>query len=255
MLDKILPLAVYPVGLTILGSIAALALSLTGLVRTSRLVLAAAITVLWISSTPLFAKWLYGLLEAEYPPAAIEDLPRSDVAIVLGGSIGRPLPPRGAPDAGEAFDRVLHTARLFRAGRVDAVLASGGNLPWLVTSTSEAELIADLLVELGVRPSAIALEPDSRNTHENAVNTAAVMLSREWNSALLVTSAAHMPRALATFEKAGITAVPAPTDFRVTYPLYESVLDLLPSAEAVERSTDALKELLGLLVYRLRGWA
>lgn len=255
MLDKILPLAVYPVGLTIVGGIVALALSLTGFVRTSRAILAAAVAVLWISSTPIFANWLYGALEAEYPPVAIEDLPRTDVAIVLGGVLGRSLPPHGVPDAGEAFDRVLHAARVYRAGRVDAVLASGGNLPWLAASTTEAELIGDLLVELGVPSSAIAVERDSRNTRENAANTADVMASRGWTSAVLVTSAAHMPRALAAFEKAGIAAVPAPTDFRVTYPLYENVLDLLPDVDAVERSTDALKELLGMLVYRLRGWA
>lgn len=255
MLDKLLPLFVYPVGLTIIGGIAALVLSLTGFMRTSRAILAAAIVVLWISSTPLFADWLYSTLEAEYPPVAIEDLPRSDVAVVLGGGVGQPLPPHGTQDAGEAVDRVLQAARILRAGRADAILASGGKLPWLAASKTEAELIADLLVELGVPPSVIVLESESGNTRENAVNSVELLRSRNWKSLLLVTSAAHMPRAIAAFERAGIEAFPASTDFRVTYPLYESVLDIVPSADAVERTTDGLKEFLGLLVYRMRRWA
>jgi uncharacterized SAM-binding protein YcdF (DUF218 family) len=255
LLDKLLPLFVYPLGLTIPAGIAALVLSLTGFVRTSRAVLAAGIAVLWIASTPLVSNWLYGSLEAGYPPVAIEELPQSDVAIVLGGAIGRQLSPRLAPDAGEAIDRVLHTARLFHAGKTKAILVSGGNLPWQTASEPEAELIAGLLVELGVPRSAIALETESRNTRQNAVNSAGVMKLKNWRSAVLVTSAAHMPRALAVFEKAGIGVVPASTDVRVTYPLFESVLDLVPSAAALAITTDALKELLGIFVYRMRGWA
>jgi uncharacterized SAM-binding protein YcdF (DUF218 family) len=223
-------------------------------VRTSRAILAAGIAVLWIASTPLFSSWLYDRLEAEYPPVAIKALPVSDVAILLGGAVGRPLPPRLAPDASDAIDRVLHTARLFHAGKAEAILVSGGNLPWQTAPEPEAELIAGLLVELGVPRSAIALEPESRNTRENAVNSAAVVKLNNWRSALLVTSAAHMPRALAAFEKAGVGVTPASTDIRVTYPLFESVLDVLPSAGALALTTDALKELLGMLDYRMRGW-
>jgi len=255
LLDKLIPLAVYPVGLTILAGIAALVLSLAGFVRMSRGVLAAGIAVLWIASTPLFANWLYSELESAYPPVAIELLPPADVAIVLGGAVGRSLPPRLAPDASEAVDRVLHGARLFRAGKVEAILVSGGNLPWLTASEPEAEMIADLLVELGVPPSAIVVETESRNTRENAVNSAAIVAAENWRSALLVTSAAHMPRALAAFQKAGVAVTPASTDVRVTFPLYESVLDLLPSAGALAGTSDAIKELLGMLVYRMRGWA
>lgn len=254
LLDKILPLFVCPVGLTILVGMAALVLSLRGFVGASRVLLAAAVALLWVASTPLFSNWLYGRLEARYPPAAIEELPKSDVVIVLGGAIGRQLPPRLAPDASESIDRVLHTARLFRAGKAEAILVSGGNLPWQTGSPPEAEVIADLLVELGVPRNAITLDTESRNTRENALDSVAFMNLEGWRNALLVTSAAHMPRALAVFEKAGVGAVPASTDVRITYPLFESVLDLLPTAAALSLTTDALKEHLGILVYRMRGW-
>lgn len=253
--SKLLPLFVYPVGLTILAGMAVLALSFFGFFRTSRTILTIGLALLWIASTPIFANWLYAQLEAEYPPVAVDTLPKSDVAIVLGGAIGQPLPPRIAPDASDAIDRVLHTARLFRAGKVDRILVSGGNLPWQSASAPEAELIADLLVELGVPRGAIVLETESRNTRENAVNSAKIMNAKKLRTALLVTSGAHMPRAFAVFQKAGIEVTPAATDIRATFPLYDSILDFLPDASALAGTTDVLKEVLGMLVYRMKGWA
>jgi uncharacterized SAM-binding protein YcdF (DUF218 family) len=254
LLDKILPLFVYPVGLTILACIAALGFSILGFARTSRTILAAAIGLLWIAATPLFANWIYAGLESRYPPVAVEVHSRADVAIVLGGAVGRAQPPRLTGEANDAVDRLFHAARLFRAGKVDTLLVSGGNQPWLPAAQSEAELIADLLVELGVSRQAIVLESESRNTRENAVNSARLIKANGWQSVFLVTSGAHMPRALAAFQRAGIEARPAASDIRATFPLYENILDILPDANALVRTSDALKEYLGLIVYRLRGW-
>jgi hypothetical protein len=60
---------------------------------------------------------------------------------------------------------------------------------------------------------------------------------------------------LATFHKAGVNAVPAATDIQVTYPLYQNVFDLVPDADALARTTDAIKEYIGLIAYQLFGWA
>jgi uncharacterized SAM-binding protein YcdF (DUF218 family) len=63
-----------------------------------------------------------------------------------------------------------------------------------------------------------------------------------------------MPRALAAFERVGIRAVPVPTDFHVGGG-GDTVLDFLPDVEALGRTTSVVREWLGLLYYRLRGWA
>jgi hypothetical protein len=52
-----------------------------------------------------------------------------------------------------------------------------------------------------------------------------------------------------------VDAIPAATDIRVRHPLYESALDFLPDAGALARASDAIKEYIGLIVYRVRGWA
>ena len=250
-LSKLLPIFVYPLGLAIV-------LGLFALVRRGRIgraALAMALVVLWGASMPVSSNWLLGQLEAEYPPAPIETLPRADVAIVLGGSIGQPLPPRVTSDLSDAADRVLYTARLFRAGKVDRILVSGGNLPWQAGVKPESQLVSDLLIEFGVRPGAIVQDDTSRNTHENAVNSAVIMNAQAWRTALLVTSGAHMPRALAAFRRVGLNVIPAATDIRVVYPLYSSLLDFLPDAGALTQTTEAIKEWIGLAAYRVRGWA
>jgi uncharacterized SAM-binding protein YcdF (DUF218 family) len=64
-----------------------------------------------------------------------------------------------------------------------------------------------------------------------------------------------MPRALAAFQKMGISLVPAVTSFYADPPRFVSVLDLLPDAKVLARTTSAIKEMIGLCVYRFRGWA
>jgi len=250
-LSKLLPIFVYPLGLVIVLGIFALARWR----RMGRAAMALALTILWVASMPVSSNWLMAQIEAEYPPTPIEALPHADVAIVLGGSIGQPLPPRLVPDLADAADRVLYTARLFRAGKVDRVLVSGGNLPWQTAVKPEAQLVTDLLIEFGVRPDAILQDAESRNTRENAANSAAIMHDLALRTALLVTSGAHMPRALAAFRRVGLEVIPAATDIRVVYPLYSSALDFLPDAGALAQTTDAIKEWIGLAIYRARGWA
>jgi uncharacterized SAM-binding protein YcdF (DUF218 family) len=250
-LSKLLPIFVYPLGLVIV-------LGLFAFVRGKRIgraVLGLALVLLWAASMPVSSNWLTAQLEAEYPPVRIETLPHADVAIVLGGSIGQPLPPRITPDLSDAADRVLYAARIFRAGKVDRILVSGGNLPWQAGVKPESRLVTDLLIEFGVRPDAIVQDAESRNTHENAVNSAVIMNAQAWRTALLVTSGAHMPRALATFRRVGLNVIPAATDIRVVYPLYSSLLDFLPDAGALAQTTEAIKEFIGFAVYRVRGWA
>ena len=111
------------------------------------------------------------------------------------------------------------------------------------------------MVEIGTPRSALILETRSRNTRENAVNTAAIFKENGWRHALLVTEGVHMPRALATFQKVGIDVMPAATDIPSWSLNVDSNLDFLPDVAALAWTTSAIKEMIGLCVYRHRGWA
>ena len=111
---------------------------------------------------------------------------------------------------------MLHAARLYRAGKAPVILISGGHIPWLGSKIPEAEVDTGAAGGVGCSCASIIAESASRNTYENAVLTKALLAERGLQRVLLVTSALHMPRALATFKTAGIDAVPAATDFTVT---------------------------------------
>jgi uncharacterized SAM-binding protein YcdF (DUF218 family) len=96
----------------------------------------------------------------------------------------------------------------------------------------------------------VVLETASRNTHENAVESARIVAARGWRSLLLVTSAAHMERALGCFRKAGLAPDALPVDWRG-----ERDRDAwLPRAGSLKATEDALRELTGRVVYRLMGY-
>jgi uncharacterized SAM-binding protein YcdF (DUF218 family) len=150
----------------------------------------------------------------------------------------------------------MQAALSWRAGKVQTIIVTGGKLPWERGSASGASLAVEPLQVYGVPPDSIILEGNSRNTHENAVNTAAIWRDKHFRSGLLVTSAFHMPRALASFRKLGLELAPWPADFQgQSYPLINNVFDLLPDAGALATTTTTIKEWLGLTIYRLRGWA
>jgi uncharacterized SAM-binding protein YcdF (DUF218 family) len=248
--EKLLPILVYPLGLALLLCITAFALSFAGRARAVRGTIAVAIVLLWLASTPAFAGLLINIIEEQNPSVPIETISPEDVVVVLGGGLAQ------GSHLGQAGDRVMQAALLWRAAKVKTIIISGGNVPWERSSSTDAGFAAELLEAYGVPRDSIIVESDSRNTHENAINTAVIWREGQFHSGLLVTSAAHLPRALASFRKAGLDLAPWPADFRGhSVPLVNSVFDLLPDVGALEKTTTAIKEWLGLAVYRLRGWA
>ena len=252
LLSKVVPLAVLPEGLLAIMLLAVVVSVFIRAYRTARMLAALALVLFWACATPAVAHWLMGTLERQNLPDAAAP-PRAEVAIVLGGIVSGTRPPRQDPEISDASDRILYAARLYRDGRVKRVVVVGGNYPW-EPPPPEAELIRQLLIEVGVPMTAIQIGGTSRNTLENATEAKSILAGPPFDTALLVTSAWHMPRALAVFRKAGIPVDPAPCDFRAADKLSGTVLDWLPRARAFATTNDALREWLGYYVYRWKGW-
>jgi uncharacterized SAM-binding protein YcdF (DUF218 family) len=250
-LTKVLPLAIYPLGATIGFGLIAVGLAFGGYSRGALVVALSALSLLWIASMPCVAVWAIASLENQNPPRPIAETPKADVAILLGGGVASPTPPRISAELNEAGDRVLHAARLFKAGKVQRILVTGGNIPWVSGGAPEADLMRDYLVEFGVPIDLIEIAGQSQNTYQNAREIVAMWAGGQFRSALLVTSAAHMPRAMAVFRKAGFPVEPSPTDVRAVPPNEPTLLDWLPHAGALEQTTQAIREWIGLFVYRL----
>ena len=210
--------------------------------------------LLWSLPVPSF--WLRASLERQVPQRAAADYPTVGAIVALGGGVDGNRPGwREGPDLSAAADRVWFAAKLFHADRAPLVVLAGGVPAENASPEPEADAMASFIEDLGVPDSALLLETHSRTTWENAVYTDRLLKEHQIKEILLVTSALHMPRAMATFRKVGIAMIPAPTDFEAVPPGGFWLLRWLPNVEALEGSSRALKEYLGLLVYRLRGRA
>lgn len=238
--------------LLLCGALLALGLGL-GRRRLAASLVAASGGGLWLAALPPVAARIAAPLERMHPAVRLDDTEKADAILLLGGALTPAHPPREFPELSEAADRIVFAARLFHAGKAPLVLVSGGQAPGRSESAPEAAGIAALLELLGVPAGAIVREEQSTNTHENCIRSRPLLEARGARDILLVTSALHMPRALATCRSAGLAVRPAATDHWATdAPL--RALDLLPDPQALLLTHLALRERIGFFVYEQRGW-
>src|SRR4051812_17011376 len=125
----------------------------------------------------------------------VEALPHAPVALVLGAFVE----PRGRP-SGMLEDRLRGAAALYRAGRVDRVLASGDHGR---RDYDEVNAMRHELVRLGVPDRDVFTDHAGFATLDSVVRAREVFGVR---SAIVVTQAFHLPRALWLARQAGPAA-------------------------------------------------
>lgn len=261
ILSKLLPLGLYPLGLALLLQGAAL---LGRRRRWSPWLAGASMMVLWLPATPLVSHQLLWGLEENSATLTPAILPKADAIVVLGGGLRPALPPRRGVEVAEGGDRLLTGLDLLRQGKAPLLVFTGGKVKLTSNdpSASEARSAASLATHLGVPPKRMVLLEEPRNTAEEALALRTLARQRGWHTVLLVTSATHMPRALVIVQRlSGLTVVPVACDYQLprrdrlgSATVASLINDLLPNAEDLYLSQVALKEHLGLVSYRLRGW-
>lgn len=210
--------------------------------------------LLSLCSMPVVSDYLIAKWERRFAPITVSASVSADAAIVLGGTLVGPVAPSVEENLGEGVDRVLRASRLYKSGKVERIIVSGGNLPWLRVPVPEAEVMKKLLIEWGVPADAILVEGKSRNTRENAVNVKKMLVDQHVESVLLVNSALHMPRAMRVFRRVGVKAIPSPTDYKVVDRGQREIMDYLPDAGALGNMTALLREVVGMVYYKFNGW-
>jgi len=255
-LSKFLPPFVYPLGLACV--LVVTAFFLVNRIGLQRVVLGAALGCLLLGGNGWVASRLARSLEWRYLPP--DTVPQAEAIVLLGGGTQPARAPRPMVEVTGAGDRVLYAAWLYKQGKAGHILLSGGTLDWSQSDSSPAYDMATLLEMMDVPADALWLEPDSRNTYENAVFSARILREKGIQRVLLVTSALHMPRSVSLFAAQGLDVIPLPTDYTVTQGDQERndvrafFLGLLPSAENLALTSRVLKEYIGIMVYDLRGW-
>lgn len=249
-LSKILDWLLAPLSWTLL-LLAAAALSRARPRRAASLAALAALVLVAFSIEPVSNR-LQRLGEAParstYHPDVVYD-----AVVVLGGMVDAAATRASGDFELQAHaERLLRAFELVRAGRARAVLLSGGLVTPRPGYVPEADALAVRLERWGLPPSQIVVEARSRNTRENAIESARVAAAHGWHRLLVVTSALHMPRALGCFRAVGLEPDVLPVD-RLAGD--RDWAGWLPRADRLDRSTDVLRELAGRLVYRIVGYS
>lgn len=187
-------------------------------------------------------------LESRYPVPTQAALEHHVGVVVLGGATEHPalFQAHGQVPLGESAERLTVPVALMRVHPKWAMIFSGGEGRLLVTGVTEAELARVFFEQQGMDMARITLEGGSRTTRENAQQVVKLLGERCKEPWLLLTSAWHMPRAMAEFEALGCKLTPYPVDFRtgLSTPWTEYSL-----ARSLLRWQTALHEWLGLWVY------
>lgn len=144
--------------------------------------------------------------------------------------------------AEDTMARVAGAIRLYNEVQGCKLILSGG-------PPIQVDNMANVALCLGVRQEDIILEPHSENTEQEAVFIAPTVGKAPF---LLVTSASHMPRAMALFRKYGMKPIPAPTDFLAKQGRGGMVEDLYPSYYGLYQAEKAVYEYLGIAWQKLK---
>ncbi|QJX48348.1 YdcF family protein [Hymenobacter taeanensis] len=196
------------------------------------------------------------LLAWELPPRSLAQLGHRDAGVLLTGITSVTKSPHDRVYVNQGADRLLHTLWLYRAGRIRKIIVSGGSgAIGTVVARSEARELSILLRLAGVPTQDILLETQSRNTHENARNTKALLAQHpEINSLVLITSAFHERRAMGCFQQVGLQPVAFPASYYSTDRRPTLTYWLVPSDDAPRLWSILIHEMVGYGVYRLLGY-
>ncbi|MEP7173008.1 MAG: YdcF family protein [Aestuariivirga sp.] len=249
VLSKALAFVLTPSNLLLIICLLGLTLTLLRWSKTGLSLLSIALVGIGLAGwSPLGPALLITLEERfpkQEPPSAITGI------VMLGGAVDIHITQaRGSEawnDQAERITAVVELSNKFPAARI--ILSGGSGHP---NEMSESSIARQAMIAMGISETRLELETKSRNTCENALESAILANPKSSDIWLLVTSASHMPRAVACFRAANLLALPYPVDYHTRgredfSRIQESI------AEGLSQVDLAAHEWIGLVSYRLAG--
>lgn len=183
-------------------------------------------------------------LELRYETPSAETLASLEAIVILGGG------GRGGRPSSATYRRVTEGVQMFKASGAKRMILQGA--AEVQGEPTDAEVMRQFALAQGVDVGQIMIDPNSRTTEEHPAQLAPLLPTGTVRIGI-VTSTLHMPRTMRIFERqfSGKTLIPIPVDRNPTSVRYASH-HLVPSVDALLRSTAALHEWIGIMWYALR---
>jgi uncharacterized SAM-binding protein YcdF (DUF218 family) len=217
--------------------------------KLGKIIVSLGIILLMFFSYGAVSNILLKSLECKYP--ALNDINKyfdiKWVVVLGGGHIFEQKLPANDQLSSSSLARIVEGIRIHKKLKNSKLILSGGRV---FNSVPEAYTMAKAAVSLGVDSSDLIQESMSKDTKDQAMHIKKIV---EGERFILVTSASHIPRSIALFEKLGIHPIPAPTDYRVKERQGISPGILFPSTSGLHKAEIAFHEYLGLAWAKIRG--
>lgn len=181
-------------------------------------------------------------------PVQINKLGSYEAGILLGGLTSFDKYGNGFLNA--ATDRLVQISILYKAQKIKKIIISGGSV--YKNRPKEADFLYKKLLLLGIPVKDLIIENRSRTTFENAMYTKKIVNTFKLQPPfVLVTSAMHIPRAEKVFTKAGLHVITFPSDFRILDKNFDFEDYIIPELLVINDWAGFLKEVIGILGYKL----
>ncbi|MDC0584124.1 YdcF family protein [Bacteroidales bacterium] len=211
------------------------------------------VVILLIFSNSFITDWALKTWEAD--PVKPSELKESyDAVIVLGGFAGWDI--EGEKTVFScAADRFLQALHLFYTHDAKKLIISGGSSKLLIKERKEADVVKEYLTQIMVPDSMIAIDTLSRNTYENALECAKLIENDSvMHTAIVVTSAFHIPRAKGCFEKQNINCEFFPAHRMSNTGKFNMAYLVTFNPGNFNTWHMLIKEWVGILAYKIKGY-
>ncbi|MBI9061006.1 MAG: YdcF family protein [Marinilabiliaceae bacterium] len=212
----------------------------------------AVICFIVFSNGALF-QWVLRGWEGEMVPVSqMED--KAKIVVVLGGMTSLDEG-SGRIQFHDATDRLMQALLLYYNGCVSKLVISGGSAEIMREEIPESEYLKPFLMNIGIEEQNLFIERRSRNTYENALYTKELFEQQQFEKRIiLVTSAFHMHRAKACFERQGFQVESYAAQFVQSTDPIDVRTVLIPSLHTLNTWPLLLKEWMGIVVYQIKGY-
>jgi uncharacterized SAM-binding protein YcdF (DUF218 family) len=211
VLKKMVAPLLFPVPLILALLVAGLLLLwLSHRQRLGRVLVTLGTLLLLVFSLESIAHVFVATLEDRHPPVLSAGSVGHEVRWIVvldSGHVSDPRLPLTSQLDGPTLASLVEGIRLYRQLPAARLVLSGGTV---FNRTPSAEVMASVAHLLGVPPEATVVDAASRETQESAANMRALVNTAPF---FLVTSASHMPRAVAMFTQLGMHPLPAPAAY------------------------------------------
>ena len=242
-LHKILPTFVFPIMLVII-------IILIGLMKNKKKLIYISIGVLYVLSTPIFSNNFFKLIEGSEYRKPISAIDSADAIVVLSGMLEiNQVGDSTYIEWGDP-DRFFGGIALFKAGKAQKLVFTGGKMPWDKAKKTEGDVLKEYAISNSIPAEKIFVTKDVENTADEAV--AVKELISPSKRIIFVTTAYHMYRATRLFEKQGFIVIPYKVDYKSGKNAEITIIDFLPSADNLQTTETAVREIIGSLFYLVK---